>query len=215
LQRWLLIEVAPNAEPFKAQDNFQGAINEELSFACFAGAWRGDADRLRLVRPTAHADICDWSYTGVGISGSGTFTAAFLNSNNGGTFQVTHMTGTADGMAIVEVLPLGGYSSNDNLLFPNASAELDFAGLAFTVTDGQAFNLYFDTNSTGQFNCGQVGYCLLGPGSVGTEGSTDATAAITFAASAVPEPSTWAMMILGFLGLGWIAHRKKSTLRFA
>jgi hypothetical protein len=31
----------------------------------------------------------------------------------------------------------------------------------------------------------------------------------------VPEPSTWAMMILGFLGLGFIAYRKKSTLRFA
>jgi hypothetical protein len=32
---------------------------------------------------------------------------------------------------------------------------------------------------------------------------------------AVPEPSTWAMMILGFLGIGFLAYRKKSTLRFA
>jgi hypothetical protein len=31
--------------------------------------------------------------------------------------------------------------------------------------------------------------------------------------AAVPEPSTWAMMILGFLGLGWLAYRNKSTLR--
>jgi len=29
-------------------------------------------------------------------------------------------------------------------------------------------------------------------------------------ASAVPEPSTWAMMILGFVGLGTIAYRRKS-----
>ena len=28
--------------------------------------------------------------------------------------------------------------------------------------------------------------------------------------SAVPEPSTWAMMILGFLGLGWMAYRRKT-----
>jgi hypothetical protein len=28
--------------------------------------------------------------------------------------------------------------------------------------------------------------------------------------SAVPEPSTWAMMILGFLGIGWIACRRES-----
>jgi hypothetical protein len=37
-------------------------------------------------------------------------------------------------------------------------------------------------------------------------------------ASAVPEPSTWAMMILGFFGVGFIAYRRKSvgpTLRIA
>jgi len=35
--------------------------------------------------------------------------------------------------------------------------------------------------------------------------------------TAVPEPSTWAMMILGFLGVGFMAYRRKSNsaLRFA
>jgi hypothetical protein len=28
--------------------------------------------------------------------------------------------------------------------------------------------------------------------------------------AAVPEPSTWAMMILGFCGLGFMAYRRKS-----
>ncbi len=32
----------------------------------------------------------------------------------------------------------------------------------------------------------------------------------TCMASAVPEPSTWAMMILGFLGLGFLGYRKSS-----
>jgi hypothetical protein len=34
---------------------------------------------------------------------------------------------------------------------------------------------------------------------------------------AVPEPSTWAMMILGFAGVGFLAHRRrnKAALRFA
>jgi hypothetical protein len=27
----------------------------------------------------------------------------------------------------------------------------------------------------------------------------------------VPEPSTWAMMILGFLGIGFVAYRRKSN----
>jgi PEP-CTERM motif len=30
--------------------------------------------------------------------------------------------------------------------------------------------------------------------------------------SAVPEPSTWAMLILGFLGLGFAAHRRKNAV---
>ncbi len=29
--------------------------------------------------------------------------------------------------------------------------------------------------------------------------------------SAVPEPSTWAMMILGFVGLGFMAYRRKQN----
>jgi len=35
--------------------------------------------------------------------------------------------------------------------------------------------------------------------------------------SSVPEPSTWAMMILGFFGVGFVAYRRKSgpALRFA
>ena len=33
------------------------------------------------------------------------------------------------------------------------------------------------------------------------------------AVSAVPEPSTWAMMILGFVGVGFMAYRRNSTGR--
>ena len=39
----------------------------------------------------------------------------------------------------------------------------------------------------------------------------------TVTISAVPEPATWAMMILGFAGIGFLAYRRKtrSTFRFA
>ena len=35
--------------------------------------------------------------------------------------------------------------------------------------------------------------------------------------TAVPEASTWAMMVLGFLGVGFVAYRRKggSQFRFA
>jgi hypothetical protein len=41
---------------------------------------------------------------------------------------------------------------------------------------------------------------------------------VTTTASAVPEPSTWAMIILGFCGLGFMVYRRKQgeqSLRFA
>jgi hypothetical protein len=33
----------------------------------------------------------------------------------------------------------------------------------------------------------------------------------SYVAPAVPEPSTWAMMIAGFLGVGFMAYRRKRT----
>lgn len=35
---------------------------------------------------------------------------------------------------------------------------------------------------------------------------------VQFLTAAVPEPSTWAMMILGFLGIGFVAYRRKSGM---
>jgi hypothetical protein len=35
---------------------------------------------------------------------------------------------------------------------------------------------------------------------------------ITGPVAAVPEPSTWAMMIPGFAGVGFMAYRRKSKL---
>jgi hypothetical protein len=47
-------------------------------------------------------------------------------------------------------------------------------------------------------------------------GITGPVGALTFTA-AVPEPSTWAMLILGFAGIGFVSYRRKSkvTFRFA
>jgi hypothetical protein len=38
------------------------------------------------------------------------------------------------------------------------------------------------------------------------------TGTVTAVAAAVPEPSTWAMMILGFCGVGFMAYRRKNQL---
>jgi hypothetical protein len=61
-----------------------------------------------------------------------------------------------------------------------------------TTTTGDSVALTFDNDS----GFAPPGY-TTGTGSFG-------------AVAAVPEPSTWAMMITGFLGLGFMAYRRRS-----
>jgi hypothetical protein len=66
-----------------------------------------------------------------------------------------------------------------------------------------------------------VGYEPCGVGNCttfcGVSACGDAIWQVTFTGSAslnvgaIPEPSTWAMMILGFIGLGYIAYRRKKS----
>jgi hypothetical protein len=46
-----------------------------------------------------------------------------------------------------------------------------------------------------------------------TNGAVGATS-LSVITTAVPEPSTWAMMILGFMGVGFLAYRRKNTSAF-
>jgi hypothetical protein len=60
------------------------------------------------------------------------------------------------------------------------------------------------------FDVGMVTiYISNDPNIIGTN-AQDVTASIT-EISAVPEPSTWAMMILGFFGLGFMAYRRRQN----
>jgi hypothetical protein len=78
----------------------------------------------------------------------------------------------------------------------------------FSFNDGGS--LVDFSGGTSIFRVSLYSDCVLGGGCGGSYSLVDGTVA-----SAVPEPSTWAMMILGFLGLGFVAYRKKATLRFA
>ena len=129
---------------------------------------------------------------------------------------------------------LGPSASTFNLLPANSSQfGTDGAGnsTAFTAT---LTGLFFDFSATigtpylaffsnGGWLClnGGPGNCDGNPSSVSVfvafngfnppiieRGNVEiATAALT---TAVPEPSTWAMMILGFAGIGFVAYRRKS-----
>jgi hypothetical protein len=93
----------------------------------------------------------------------------------------------------------------------------------------QTYEVYLNTELLGTFSTtDSQGWTLhsaqgtLLPGSntlkfVGQVDTGDQTAFLenVSISAAVPEPSTWAMMLLGFLGLGFLAHRRRNQLGLA
>ena len=62
--------------------------------------------------------------------------------------------------------------------------------------------------TTGPYFTGTLSDPTFVPGFYGIAGSS---VTITDIPAAVPEPSTWAMMLLGFCGLGFMAYRRKNN----
>jgi hypothetical protein len=121
--------------------------------------------------------------------------------------------------AVASGLPVmsNGFVTYDNLFwpgnapatasdFPGAGTFLDIYGLAFTIGGGTVVDLF------------SYGLGFGPPGAVfGLAVVTSRTTLDYFPnagiAASTPEPSTWAMMILGFAGLGFAGYRasRKAT----
>jgi hypothetical protein len=75
------------------------------------------------------------------------------------------------------------------------------SSLAFISNGIMLSNIHFVETGAGDYN----GSTWTNP-----EGGTSVLS-ITANISAVPEPSTWAMMILGFAGVGFLAYRRRNN----
>jgi hypothetical protein len=159
-----------------------------LAVSCFA-------------RP-ADATVLDLSFSTTLQPGhtlaSATDLLATVNSNS----VVTALTGTIDlggiNYAVSVLAPHLYFGFNDNVLTV-ASPHVDSGGLAF-LADGIGFILFNNNGVTTLSN--DSGFPFIFP-------TGAATVTVT---AAVPEPSTWAMMILGFCGLGFMAYRRKQAV---
>jgi len=145
------------------------------------------------------------SFGGFGTPGSGSGTFTITTGFNGDI--ITAMTGQIGGNAVTLLAP--GTGGSDNLLFPIGTSftggtsvlDLDTSGIAVSTTLGD-YHIFGDGSP---FSIGTVSgndIFEIGPGGFGVG---------TLAVSAVPEPSTWAMMILGFCGIGFMAYRRKQN----
>jgi hypothetical protein len=106
---------------------------------------------------------------------------------------ITGITGTVDGLSIAG---LSHSLGEDQLIFPTSAAVVDGNGLGFRLSDNVTVAIFEDNFPlpAGEYE------------DVTSEANGFGDFTLT---AAVPEPSTWAMMILGFCGLGFMAYRRK------
>lgn len=119
-------------------------------------------------------------------------------------FQTTFtVTGSTDGAFFTGQFAADNVISrillNNQVIYTGPGSGSQFAGwTAFGA------NTFFQTGAnTLEFDL--VNYAQAG-------GGNPAGINVQFLTAAVPEPSTWAMMILGFLGVGFVAYRRKSGM---
>jgi hypothetical protein len=141
---------------------------------------------------------------GQAISGTGAI-------NFGGSiFDLTLITPSTAGNETSSFGPVGFRDNHGTDLFgADTVVPIDGAGgLLFAITNNPVFgqDALFDVWSNGGNSFGfRVSGALPSVFDVWyTDGSGTGTV------SAVPEPSTWAMMLLGFAGVGFMAYRRKS-----
>lgn len=139
----------------------------------------------------AHAETWAFSYTGTGITASGTFTtagAALVPED------ILSITGTRNGQAITGLVPV---DTDPNFIYDNqfsiTSPNFTEGGMLFSVAGGQPnTNIYFF--ETGYFE-------------VYVDGLNAVETPINWSVTAVPEPATVATMLAG-LGLLGVYLRK-------
>jgi PEP-CTERM motif len=171
---------------------------------------------MALSAPPAQAVTFLWNYSGGGLSGGGTLEAT---DEGGGAYLITSISGLANG---VTISGLTEYNFPDQIIFypdpPNVV--VDPLGFSFGIGDGSnSYNIYGNNGFyAGKYlDCGAL-YCIVAGATDNSGLGPDPTDAVTALASltltqvAVPEPSTWAMMLLGFAGLGFAGYRQRQKL---
>ena len=98
------------------------------------------------------------------------------------------------------------------------TSNIDFTSVVLTGNNG--YSASYDVQSTGPFEFRTFGETILQAGTytltVTGTASGVASYAGDFTVASVPEPATWALMILGFGAVGGALRRRaKATVRFA
>lgn len=151
------------------------------------------------------------NYSGT-VRGATTSFTTVLNldlSSNGAV--ATFVSGTRNGIAITGISSYAGADNRLSFVDPFVS----LGGLSYTVTGGTSYNFFYDRDGSYVLPLGTAGYgetnSVIDPsGSVGALANRVTFASVNGVAitPSVPEPASWAMMILGMGAIGYMLRRK-------
>ncbi|UPK07660.1 PEPxxWA-CTERM sorting domain-containing protein [Bradyrhizobium sp. 170] len=161
------------------------------------------------------------AFTNSSSGGIGGSTGVFLNAGQ-------NFTVTVDPNDLWNAGALPRWSNADGLTGPRFAVLGDDSGQAPGTLIGIDFGLHNQAGLSlpfgtlvGKIGAGvffEIGTSFSGPANATGElklyywdsNFSDNTQFVTANISAVPEPSTWAMMILGFAGVGFLAYRRRN-----
>jgi len=104
--------------------------------------------------------------------------------------------------------PWGVFTNGVNMTGDNGAGGSNHGPIDFSITPTA-----LHTFSTANFVNNSLGHIFAADILVVATGNTGAVTG-PGGMSSVPEPSTWAMMILGFMGVGFMAYRRKGQGHF-
>ena len=143
--------------------------------------------------PARAALLWNWSYSGNGISASGTFTTSDA-PDGAGHFQIIRITGAENGVGITGLqstgtaIPGNEPYAVDNLVSA-VEPHLTKHGFGFSLANGNYANPFFKDSSYYEY--------LSVPPHVNGAGPEKS---VSFSAAIVPEPSAASLMLTGLVG---------------
>ena len=149
------------------------------------------------------------------VSGSGDL---FGTPIGGGEYSLTGGSGTSTEAGSLSLEPVGTYTNTlspsvnlcptDNLLFTSSDPVLDGNGIVFVGSSLPSNSKYFSIWGNGPGNYSYFNnYDAAPTGNNYYAGGSTSFSAELIGTVATPLPSTWTMLIAGFVGFGFFAYR--------